>query len=137
MQLKGCSCALVAFVSLTACGGGGSGGSSGGSSGVASGGSPPTVTTPATATPLVINAANTAEAIGIAAAVGESMLQLGQFGVDVLRLVRDRGTINSSGSCRRGGSIVYTLVDPDGNRVPSAGDTLRATLIVHFCRDCF
>nr|MCU0759554.1 Ig-like domain-containing protein [Steroidobacteraceae bacterium] len=79
-------------------------------------------------TPLAIDQSNAEDVLASAAAVAESLLQLGQFGVDFARLGTQRATATFTTPCRGGGAADLSLVDPDGNRVPTAGDTLRVAL---------
>ncbi len=134
--------APVAALCLLFCGCGGGGGGDAGAPGGAPVGVTPTPTpapvpTPVppaatSTTPLAINSANTEDALLVAAVIGEWVLQLGQLGVDYTRLVNERAVVTFSAPCRGGGSADFALTDPDANRVPTAGDTLRVTL-----RDCY
>lgn len=123
---------LVAASLLAACGGGGgdAGGGAGGSAPPPTAGPAPAPVPPPvrSSTPLAVDQSNAEDALSAAAAVAESLLQLGQFGVDFARLGTQRAAATFTTPCRGGGSADLSLVDPDGNQIPSGGDTLRVTL---------
>lgn len=122
--------AMLSVSLLAACGGGG-GGTEGGA-GVTPPTTPgtPTPTPPAaaSATPLPISQANTEDALAGGATIAESLLQVAQLGIDFVRVANQRGATTFSMPCRGGGAADLELTDPDQNRVPTAGDTLRVTL---------
>jgi hypothetical protein len=108
--------AAVVALALQACGGGGGGGVEA-----------PEPAGPDRNSPLRPEAGNFAAVSSQGLRSVESLLRWGQFAAGEVALLARNGTLQLEFGCLDRGSARYTLVDVDGNGMPSAGDSLRIT----------
>lgn len=113
--LVGLACGVLTW----GCGGGG------GSSPVLT---PPTVVVVPSETPLVLTTQNYRNAAAFATGYAELGLMLAQLARDWSDALTASGSTSVTLPCDGGGSLSLQLNDKDGNRTPSAGDQLSATL---------
>jgi hypothetical protein len=113
------TCVLIGL-GLHACGGGGGGGG-----GEAAGPSAPDGNVP-----LVLDAGNLVTVSPASLRAAESVLKLGQYAANEVARVARQGQLEFDASCQDGGggSLRYSLQDRDGDRRPSAGDSIGITI---------
>lgn len=113
--------ATIAASLLGGCGGGGGGAGS-------TPPPPPPPPPPTSSTPLAFTAQNAVLATSISIGFTETALLMGRWAYEEVEAQRQRTLTSISGQCAVSGMREVTLVDADGSRTVTPGDTLRIQL---------
>lgn len=125
LRILGTCVAWAAYATLlallSACGGGGGGGSESSS--------PTAPASPSSVAPLRLESGNLREVSKASLSGAELALLVGQYAANQVATVARNGSLQFDVPCSTSGNsnterIRYTLIDADGNRVPSAGDSI-------------